>query len=974
MIEFRTFGALDLRGSDGTVIQSVLAQPKRAALLAYLASEQPGSFHRRDTLVGLFWPETDDRRARNALSQALHYLRRSLGHDVILARGTEEIAVNPEVVRCDAVAFEAAAREGRLEEALEWYAGEFLNGVYVHDAPGFERWLDGARARYADMAVEAAWQLVAAAEARGDEVAARRWAARIAALRPDDEDALRRMIEFYGRLGDYGAAVRAYDEFARRLAEDLDAEPSPRTRAVLQAIRPRRTTDEEAKTGLDAGEAAEEGAEEPAEVAPAIAPSSERHDVRPSRGILGAGLALLVVVLVLTARVFGLGAGESSGASISGSVAVLPFTVRGDERVGYLAPGMVDLLAAKLEGVPGLRPADPRAVLSIAEEREAAGPDRAAALAGRLGAEYFILGDVLAHEGALQLSASLYASGTGEAIAQASVEGRGDELFALVDRLAADLLAGFHHGPAARLTRLAATTTASLPALKAYLRGESELRAGRYVSARDAFQEAVTIDSTFALAYYRLAVAAGWAGPVSGTAMWAADQALRHDARLVEHDRLLLRAFRAYIARDAIEAERLYREALAARSDDVEAWYQLGEVQFHYGPLLGRPLVEARNAFEQVLALVPDHGESIMHLARIAAAEGDRVRFRDLAERYLAQGPDADHALEIEALRAWVFGDAARRQAIVSSVHRLGDHSLLSILNVVAVYTQDLATAAELARALASIDRSEQARALGHAFAAYIAAATGRWRAAVAELAGLEAIDPAEAAILHAWFLVSPFAPEWVRTPEALREQVRRLATLDDRPPSHAIPMTLEQFRILRRYLEGMIAVRMGEYDEAATIATEIERLEGPRHDPNFGPGLAHVIHASIAWARGDVDAAHHALRRIPLGPQRSTGPIAFFAQAWERFLWGEVLAALGKDDDALRWFASFPEPGGYDLLFLAPAHLRRAEIHRDAAAFERAVHHFGCFLDLWADADPEMQPLLDHARRNRESLQDSRR
>src|SRR5690625_2552614 len=33
MIQLRTFGALDLRGQDGTALQSVLAQPKRFALL-----------------------------------------------------------------------------------------------------------------------------------------------------------------------------------------------------------------------------------------------------------------------------------------------------------------------------------------------------------------------------------------------------------------------------------------------------------------------------------------------------------------------------------------------------------------------------------------------------------------------------------------------------------------------------------------------------------------------------------------------------------------------------------------------------------------------------------------------------------------------------------------------------------------------------------------------------------------------------
>ena len=40
MIEFRLLGSVDLKGPEGT-LRSVLAQPKRVALLAYLAVAKP---------------------------------------------------------------------------------------------------------------------------------------------------------------------------------------------------------------------------------------------------------------------------------------------------------------------------------------------------------------------------------------------------------------------------------------------------------------------------------------------------------------------------------------------------------------------------------------------------------------------------------------------------------------------------------------------------------------------------------------------------------------------------------------------------------------------------------------------------------------------------------------------------------------------------------------------------------------------
>ena len=63
----------------GAELRSVLAQPKRLALLGYLAAATPPGPQRPDTLLGLFWPELDDEHARNALSKAVHFLRRVSG-------------------------------------------------------------------------------------------------------------------------------------------------------------------------------------------------------------------------------------------------------------------------------------------------------------------------------------------------------------------------------------------------------------------------------------------------------------------------------------------------------------------------------------------------------------------------------------------------------------------------------------------------------------------------------------------------------------------------------------------------------------------------------------------------------------------------------------------------------------------------------------------------------------------------------
>src|SRR5881396_2001305 len=101
MIELRMLGRLSLTGADGREVRGLLGQPRRLALLAYRAAASAQGFHRRDTLLALFWPELDQEHARAALRQALHVLRGAFGAGMVVTRGDEEIALAFDHVSCD---------------------------------------------------------------------------------------------------------------------------------------------------------------------------------------------------------------------------------------------------------------------------------------------------------------------------------------------------------------------------------------------------------------------------------------------------------------------------------------------------------------------------------------------------------------------------------------------------------------------------------------------------------------------------------------------------------------------------------------------------------------------------------------------------------------------------------------------------------------------------------------------------------
>ncbi|HZI22033.1 MAG TPA: protein kinase, partial [Gemmatimonadales bacterium] len=239
MIELRLIGRVSLTGVEGREVRNLLGQPRRLALLAFLAAATPRGFHRRDSLLPLFWPELDQEHARAALRQALHVLRATLGAETLASRGDEEVGLDFAHIWCDVAAFQKAIADDALREALDFYRGDLLEGFFISDAPEFERWLETERGRLRDAAARAAGTMAGRYEERGNLTTAVHWARRGIELAPNEEVQVRRLITLLDRHGDRAGALEAYEALANRLREEYDAQPAAETQTLVAAVRAR---------------------------------------------------------------------------------------------------------------------------------------------------------------------------------------------------------------------------------------------------------------------------------------------------------------------------------------------------------------------------------------------------------------------------------------------------------------------------------------------------------------------------------------------------------------------------------------------------------------------------------------------------------------------------------------------------------------------------------------------------------------
>ena len=235
-LEFQVLGGIDLRDGEREGPDSVLSRPKRLALFTYLCLASADGPVRRDTLLPMFWPESDEARARAALSQALHILRRSLGPEVLVTRGRNEVGIDFAAVRCDAVTFRRALATGNRETSLALYGGDLLPGFHV-DGPEFGRWLEAERRALRTQALEAALALAADADAIGDAEAAQAAWRRALEIAPESEAAARGLVLAQWRAGRRSAALETYEDFAGRLANEFGVEPGARLADLVDRIR-----------------------------------------------------------------------------------------------------------------------------------------------------------------------------------------------------------------------------------------------------------------------------------------------------------------------------------------------------------------------------------------------------------------------------------------------------------------------------------------------------------------------------------------------------------------------------------------------------------------------------------------------------------------------------------------------------------------------------------------------------------------
>jgi len=590
-----------------------------------------------------------------------------------------------------------------------------------------------------------------------------------------------------------------------------------------------------------------------------------------------------------------------------------------------LGPSLTEAFRVDLSQSPTVRLLDASAIADALQRMERAGgaafpATLARELAEREGIKGVVMGQIDPVGKGYVLSASLVSAGDGHVLTAVRETAQGDgELLGAIDRLSKKLRerVGESLVSIRENAPLEQVTTGSLVALKKYteaLRLEAE---DQPEAAVPLLQEAVAIDTGFAMAYRKLAVVYGNLGGNEAAQVAAATHAFSRRDRLPELEGDLTAGYyHQFVDYDPAKAAAAYRAALAVNPDNLIALNNLAVTM-----LAGRNWVEAESLALHATRI----GRGASFFNNTMQAQVAQGHFEDAVKtltRYAEKSPASPLLLDQRA-----------RLALAQRDYAAGTRMLLQLRDAQRA-SQGWQARTNNLLALVSRLRGKLGDSERHA-RDYMGASEGR------NDPGGYLGGAAQLALIQLDFHARPDSGSALLAAALAKHPLDSIPALDR--PYWALIMTYAKLG------RPEIARRLTR--EAEASVPEMIRRGEPRLWRAAG---------ALAEAEGRPTDAASAYRKWYEQAGDCT-PCGLFDLARLADRAGQTDSAIALYDRAI----STPSVSrimldGYQL---APALKRSGELYEAKGDRTKAAERYRRFVELWKDADPELQPGVREVR-----------
>jgi tRNA A-37 threonylcarbamoyl transferase component Bud32/tetratricopeptide (TPR) repeat protein len=470
-------------------------------------------------------------------------------------------------------------------------------------------------------------------------------------------------------------------------------------------------------------------------------------------------------------------------------------------------------------------------------------------------------------------------------------------------------------------SELAQVTTASLPALQKFTQASHVMNVDQDIDrAIPLYREAIALDTTFASAYRALAIALSNSGRDRAGQITALEKAYAHRDRLPEVERYLT----------------------------IASYYTQGP----------KPdLAKAQQAYEDLLAIRPTQYAALNNLALLFAQQRRFGKAEELLKRSIAANPSALTAYgNLSQYEAEEGHLAAAESTFNAQLKASGNNPRVALGRANFLWSRGAYdAAAAYVDSLSKTDPAAQDLLAQKLFVAQAAAAThGKLSEALklnyeAALISVKRGFPGailgtsiDSAMVQAWFLGND------------DKALKLLAAGLQRTPLSTLPPLSRPYESLAQ-VYGLA----GRADLARGMLAEFDKNAGSMTAENAA-ATRHSINATIAIAeKRYADAAKEAQAADFGACTECIQPILGYAYDLAQ-----------QSDSAIAAFTRYTSSTSIlnkmssDQYFLALSYRRLAELWENKGDKVKAAAYYTKFIDLWKNADPDLQPKVLEAKR----------
>jgi len=576
------------------------------------------------------------------------------------------------------------------------------------------------------------------------------------------------------------------------------------------------------------------------------------------------------------------------------------------------SPRAHDLFAELIDWMPGFHAAESENVLAAGRAWRDLPVAELLTRTRRAGGRYLVTGSVTPGRPGPRVTVDLFSADSGERLVHASDSSESAALDGPVGRLAAAMVGTVARREKRELGSAAAVLAATnvLPAVGHMLQAQAKFWANDLDGAAAELGAAVEADSSCGLAYQRLSAVHGWRHDYPA-ALAAVEAGLAHARGVAPRWTQLLRAQRYLVLGYSDSAIATYQSAVLDDRADVDGWFGLAEALVHNAAFAGASPLDARPAFERLVALDSAFAPVYYHLVDLAVYGGDSAAAATYLRRILPDHPFLPAKVAEVRLR---FGPASGRPAALAALRGADRQAISEAVIAWAHGGFDLALADTAASFLQGADRVPDDRLRGAQYRLATRAALGRWAQGYAAWDSVAHSVPIDPWLVQAALAGFPVAARVEPMYQWARAQMQAGRTPD---------FSLAPWDELRQAFEALVyrAVVAGDASETRELLQRIDRAPPPAPSEPAADALRWSLRARLALLASDTTAAIDALRRSVARVQEPyTGNHPLTALGPQRFLLARLLAARGDSAGADRWRRSFTRSWSVADLFYYPA------------------------------------------------------